>query len=212
MRIQFGRSCLLATLLATAAAPPIYADVILSIDDEVIHTDSNSQTEMLPVYLDLTGVQDGRALAVGNFQVLVELTGPAVGSEVSIIGVADSESAEHPQAQPLDVVRVLSPSEAQVFTFNFGPSFEIDDLDGLLAVELGVQPFATGEYQLEILAGIGNTELIDPIDFTSQIPFESNGAMISFVAVPEPGSSTIVVMIVAATSFMRGSRRHIRAK
>lgn len=201
--LKVANSTLIALLLYLVTSQNSLADIIVSVDDARIQTTSRVQTTVVEVYLDLTGANDGGILDVGNFQVLVELKGPAVGTDVSIVGVAETTSLDHPQAAPLDLVRVLSDSRAQAFTVNINPSFNIEDLDGLMAAELEIQPFAEGEYELAVLTGIGRTEILDGSDFVSQLDYSTRSAALTLTAVPEPASLNAVVALI----MYLGSRR-----
>lgn len=169
--------------------------IIVTGEQEALVPSPNTATQTsVEIFLDLTEADDGGALSVGNFQVRVVLSGPSAGTDVSIVGIEETVTAEHPQAADLNFANtVISPVEGVNGTLNFGAPFDINDEDGLVRVVLEVQPNVTGNYNLAIVTGVGNTELTDPDDFTTRLPFETiDGSLTILTVIPEPSSFALL--------------------
>ena len=76
-----------------------------------------------------------------------------------------------------------------------GPPTDLHDLDGLMRVDLSIQPGVVGEYTLQIIPGPGNTVLTDPIDFVTPLPIDDfTDGSLSITLIPEPASAMLLVL------------------
>lgn len=177
----------LAVCLLLSFCESSHAGLIVTIDDQKLISGSIPIQTTMDVYLDLTDADDGGSFDVANFQVRVELlsTTGGAGTDVSIIGVFESTSLEHPQAATLDLPTEFDSTGGFGNTFSVSP-ITINDGAGLMSVLLEIQPNVVGEYTLQIVPGNGNTELIDPNDFATRLAYSTIDGTLSVV--PEPSS------------------------
>ncbi|MCG8653458.1 MAG: hypothetical protein MI861_26705 [Pirellulales bacterium] len=201
----FAATCLLAPSQSVAG-------IVVALSDDTLISGPTVQRHTIDVFVDLTDADDGGSIEVANFQVRTVLTGVGAGTDVAIVGVDNAVSAAHPQGRPLDIISLVSSTEAFGSTFNFGPSFVLDDLDGLLSVTLEVQPNVTGQFSLEIVPGDGNTQFTDPIDFISNLPFTSSSGQLAVSVVPEPAGMGLFALAVTGTVSYRWRRRRGQSK
>ncbi len=164
------------------------AGIIVAAENKTERESSAVIRTEVEIYLDLTAADDGGSISIGNFQVGLELLGANAGTDVSIVGITGATSTSHPLGRALDFA-VATPTRAFGMTLNFfGPSFLLNDLDGLMRVELEIQPNVTGTYQLNVLTGERNTAMAESI--FSRVPLsiatQSSTLNIQSSVVPEP--------------------------
>ena len=178
--------------LAASVGTSCQAAIMVSADDQSLTQSSSVITTEVEIYLDLTDVDNGGSINASNFQVGVQLSGANAGTDFSIAGVSDTMSAMHPQGRPLEAVSSTA-TTARGMTLNFFEDFFVlDDLAGLMKVELEIQPNVTGTFQLDILIGDPNTAILDAFPAgASPLAFSVDSSTITVSAdpaVPEPGT------------------------
>ena len=206
---QVSISVLGLTLFAVAAiGQPVQAATVVVGEQETVVTSPASFQTSIEFFLDLTEGDDGGTLSVGNFMVRVGLTGPNAGTDVSIVGIDDTVSIEHPQTFPLDVKSVVNTTEGFGAVINLSSPFDIDDLDGLVRIILEVQPNVIGDYTLELIPGDGNTILTDPNDFVTLLPINLENGSLSIVPVPVPAGAWTGLALLGGLGVARRVRQN----
>lgn len=205
----------LASLIVTLGAGPALAGTVITADDQTVTSSADEVTETsMEIFLDRTDDDDDADLSgVLNFQVRVELAGDDAGSDVSIVDVGDT--ADRDQTRSLDSTSVDSDTEAFGGTVNVGDPFAIADGDGLMRVDLEIEPNVSGEWTLEILTGEEtDTALSD--EAGDALPFDTAGGTLTVESppttpIPEPASSTLAVLACGGLAVLGRPARRRRA-
>ena len=200
---------LIVAPIASSFAPLAHAALVVTGEQVQTAVPGAVVQRIVPFFIDLTGPDDGGTFDVGNFQVRLQLTGPSAGVNVSAVLVENNMSLINPQVVPLDVTNVDSTTQVFAATLGVTP-ITLNDGGGLLQVVLNVTPtVSVGDvYTLEVVTGAGNTEFIDPNDFTTLLPFSfSNGTL---AVIPEPSAGLYVGSLAVAAVIARSHRRRQR--